>query len=532
MVSEDALAALKQWLRERIAEILKCSPSEVDARASFSSMGLDSLSLINLTGDLADYLGRDLSAPLLLEYSTIDSLVAHLNDARDLPPPIAPRQRGHTPLPVSFSQERILGYSRLGPEGDTNTLCDRFFIRGDLDLEAFQLALDEAVRRHEVLRTTFTMEAGKGVQVVHPPGPVNIEMTDLSADARPEEAALNIFKRTATEPMDLQRGPLFRTLLLRLGENDYRVIFLLHHLLCDAEALVTFYEDIRGLYGAARGTPRPPEPDLQAADFAIWEREWLHKEGKAYQSRMAWWQQHWSGAMPAPLKLPFLWKDPGHAVPSSQECVRAEKLSEELREQLKTLAREQKTNPYALYLAAFAVVLWQLTGEEDLVIGTYVSSRHHSAVRRLMGAFVSMMPVRIRLAGAATFREVLHHTRDVLEQASSRQDLPYADLQNTFHQAGKPAPDVRVIFQYVQYTTTYFALPGLEADRWVMDSKPAMPWGCTMTMVKTSDLSMNTGMDGKLYDPAGLPILMRAYRELLQKAAADPHLPLTRQGFL
>jgi len=522
---------INDWLSQRIAAILECPTAEIEADVPFPSLGLDSLSLLTLTGDLANWLGRDLAAPLLVGYPTVESLSRHLAEDQDADDsasiPRAPRDQ---PLPLTFSQARILGYSKMGPEGDSNLIGRRYILKGKLSVPALQWAFNKLICRHEVLRTTFGLQDGEGVQIIHAPQPLTIEITDLSKEPQAENKAQEMAAAVAaTTAMDLQKGPLLRAVLLKMPGDEYRLIVLIHHMACDAEALTIFCEDLETFYAAfTRGEKSPlPELPLQAADIGAWQRDWLRKDGEAYQNRLTWWMQHWEGHIPAPLELPFRRKSPPASPPHPADCGFNSAIGPAIVEQIRRLAHSEGATSYVAFLAAFAVVLHRLTGEVDLVIGTYVSDRSRTDTRRMMGVFINMLPIRVRLHGLTTFRELLLRMRDVVEQATRHRELPLEDLRHSLTAAGKPAPEVRVIFQLVPKAKHALDLPGLEVDVWSLAARAmTMPWGFTMNLVTKGSFEAQVSCDGNLYDPAGVQALLQDYRELLRKIVADPEMAI------
>jgi len=510
------------WLTRKIAQLLRCPAEEVDVEMPFAMLGLDSLTTLTLTGDLAEWLGRDLSASLFLEHPTVTSLAQHLvadgDSEESRPIPKAPRGQ---PLPVTLSQFRILSHSQMGPEGDTNVIRRRYELKGPLNVEVLQRAFGELACRHEILRTTFTFQNGEAMQIIHPPGPVAVELTDLTAHADPEAKAIEIATtEVANIRMDLQKGPLLRVLLLKMGTDHHRLVVPMHHMLCDAETLPIFWEDLEVIYSAfLRGEPSPlTELPLQAADVGAWQRQWLRKDGQPYQNKMAQWMQHWEGHAISPLELPFRRKEPPLVRPDASECQQKAELSPILMEQIRELAHSEGATSYMVFLAAFAAALQRCTGQQDLVIGTYVSERTRSLTRRLTGVFVNLLPIRMRFEGVHTFRQALRRMRDAVAQATRCQELPLEDLLQNLSAAGKPMPEIRVIFQMVPWQRILPKLQGVETTRW--ETGPLrMLWGFSMTV---DNSSAQAHFDGGLYDPLGSLSLLRDYKELLLQIVNQP----------
>lgn len=182
---------------------------------------------------------------------------------------------------------------------------------GRLDAAALEFSLSELTRRHEILRTRLLERDGEPVQLIEPAVELPFEVDDLRAlpPGQREARAEELIRAEAARPFDLSRAPLMRARLLQLGEEEHRLVVVLHHVVCDAWSLDLLFRDLAEFYGA-RSTGREaalPALEVQYADFAVWQRGWLNDEVQAGQ--LAHWRKTLEGA-PAELELPF---PAGHA---------------------------------------------------------------------------------------------------------------------------------------------------------------------------------------------------------------------------
>lgn len=190
---------------------------------------------------------------------------------------IGPRKRTDANLRLSFAQERLWFMDQLEPNRPIYNMPDSHLFNGPLNLDAVQRSLSELVRRHEVLRTTFQMVDGVPVQVIAEPELLPLPVIDLShlPDDECAAEAQRLADEEAQLPFDLSRGPLFRAQLVRLREEEHLLLLTMHHIISDGWSLGVMGRELSALYDAFKeGKPSPlPEPAIQYADFAVWQRE-------------------------------------------------------------------------------------------------------------------------------------------------------------------------------------------------------------------------------------------------------------------
>lgn len=523
---EVTQSEIRDWLIEKIADTVKCPPDEIGVEETFTSLGLDSLSMLSLTGDLAAWLGRDLPATLLLRHTSVGELTEHLTEMSldELAPP--PLRESGAPIPVTFAQERLLKHAILPPGRDTNVLSPRFVLHGPLDLAAMQRALDEMIRRHEILRTTFHQQDGGFVQAVHPPEPAVMEFVDWSVDKETlSDVELAVRARShLIRPLDLSALPLFRALVVRLGEEDHRLLFLFHHLLTDAGAMRVFYGDLERLYSAyLKGFQPALEPlDWQFADFALWERTWLHKESSAYQDRLKWWSEYWRIPPQRPV-FSFAWKNPPQEPPSPFACILSAHIDEDTRSRTEALARQCQATMYTVFFSAFASHLLKHMDQSEVVLGTYVSDRKRVAAGQLIGMFVSMVPIRAGARRGMTFREQVKECQKHLDRVWLHRELPFEHLVEHLASNGRTTPEVQVVFQQIESLNERLSLDELETSTWSTKVPRKKNTLLTFLIVKKpGESSARVAFDGSLYNPAAMETFLTSFVEELKTLVSEP----------
>ncbi|HKV13053.1 MAG TPA: amino acid adenylation domain-containing protein, partial [Thermoanaerobaculia bacterium] len=338
-----------------------------------------------------------------------------------------PRQGGGGPYPLSFAQQRLWFLDQLEPGLTAYNISHALRLTGRLDLLALARSLAEIVRRHESLRTTFALVDGEPAQVIGRPGPVNLPVIDLAGlpEAAREPAALRLATEEVRRPFDLARGPLLRTVLLRMGPEERIVLFVLHHIVADGWSLGLFIRELMQLYaGFASGRPPSlPELPIQYGDFARWQRQWL--EGPVLAAQIDYWRRRLAGPLPS-LLLPT---DHAHpAVRTYRGAHRGVGFSAGLAESLRRLGRSQGATPFMTLLGAVATLLHRYSGQDDLLIGSPVTHRNRVETEGLIGFFVNTVVLRIDLSGNPPFLRLLERVRETALGAYSHQDLPFERL--------------------------------------------------------------------------------------------------------
>ncbi|MEW5931654.1 MAG: amino acid adenylation domain-containing protein, partial [Gemmatimonadota bacterium] len=417
----------EEVLAEIWAEVLKTG--RVGAEDNFFELGGHSLLATQVISRVRAAFGVEAPLKALFEAPTVAGLAGRIEALRStgtLPaPPIVPVPRDGSPLPVSFAQQRLWLVDRIEPDSAAYNMPFPLRLRGELDAAALRASLDALVRRHETLRTTFSERDGAPVQAVHPPAPVPLPTVDLLGVQDAEQEALRLAAEEALRPFDLERGPLLRTSLVRLGDEDHVLCFTLHHVVSDGWSMDVLTREVSALYAAfARGeAPRLPELPVQYADFAAWQRAWL--SGDVLEARLAYWHERLAGAPPL-LEIPT---DRPRAVGQSSRAGRhAFSLSAETSQRLRELARREGATLFMTVLAGWQALLARYAAQEDVVVGTPIAGRNRQETEGLIGFFVNMLALRADLSGDPTWGELLGRVRETALGAYDHQELPFERL--------------------------------------------------------------------------------------------------------
>ena len=435
------------------------------------------------------------------------------------------RQKAQGPklAPLSFAQERILFFEQLIP-GSTSNLMSVIRFTSRINQAALEQSLTEVVRRHETLRTTFTTTDGQPMQVIAPPGPLPLSVVDLRylpVAARKTEVQ-RLAKAEAQYHPALTQGPLFRARLLRVSDEEHALLLNIHHIISDGWSIGVLVREVLTLYRAFSTGTQSPLTDLpiQYADFVRWQREKL--QGQALEAQLAYWRQQLRG-MPAALTLPT---DRPRALAQAFRGARQSlKLSRPLSASLKILSQQEEATLFMTALAAFQVLLYRYTGQQDISVGTFIANRSFSEMEGLIGLLIDPLVLRTDLSGDPTFRQLLKRVRQVTLEALAHRDLPFEELlkelQPTRDLSRTPLFQVMLIFRDMPSSTMEAELPDLsvqelEEDEYANSDVALFLWETDQELVGFMEYNAD------LFDATTITQMLGHWQVLLQGIVTHP----------
>ncbi len=523
------------------AEVLETGDQAIGSNASFFSLGGHSLLATRLLSRVREEFGVEATLRGFFAAPTVAGLAHHIQGARQSATPSIrslPRQGDPS---LSFAQERLWFLDRLEPGTSTYNIAAAQRLRGPLRPAVLAAALNEVVRRHEALRTTFTLTEGTADgeprQRIAPHLHVDLPLIDLLAlpPAVREPAARQLIDDWGERPFELTVGPLVRAALLRLGgeegeegKEEHAVLLSMHHIVTDGWSLRVLLHELTVLYTAGvAGQPSPlPELPVQYADFAAWQRRWL--SGEELAGQLSYWRRQLGGA-PA-LELPS--DRPAPKVRSPRGTSLPVALSPELAGGLLSLAHRERATLFMALLAGFTALLARYTGQEDVVVGSPIANRNRAETEGLIGFFVNTLVLRTNLAGDPEAGELMRRAREVALDAYAHQDLPFEKLVAELapeRDLSRP-PLFRVLLALMD-APPMPALPGVAAEPLPMANRTAK-FDLTLSLVPAG-----AGLEGwleystELFDAVTVRRLL-AHLERLLAGLADPEAGETRLSTL
>jgi hypothetical protein len=457
------------------------------------------------------------------QFAEVKRRLAEKNGGRPDAQPIPRRApRFATRAPLSFSQQRLWFLNRLEPESYAFNISNAVRLRGALDVPALRRTLDEIVRRHEALRTTFAEVGGEPVQLIAPaltPGLREVDLRHLPPAER-EAEALRLTTEEARKPFDLARGPLLRPFLLRLEEEQHVALLTMHHIVSDGWSMGVLVRELGALYAAYHaGRPSPlPELPLQYADFTTWQRERLR--GDRLESLLAYWKKQLGGRLPV-LELPT--DRPRAAVFNFKGGAESFALSPALSESLGALGKREGATTFMTLLAAIQILLQRYTGQDDIPVGVNIANRERREIEGLIGFFINNLVMRGDLSDNPTFRELLRRTRETTLGAYAHQELPFEMLVEALQpERGHNTTLFQVMFVMQNTPSPPLELPGLSLEPFrMLDEQSAFDL-TFFTKETEQGLAGWLEYNSELFNATTISRMLEMLQRLLAEIAENP----------
>ncbi|HEV2992738.1 MAG TPA: amino acid adenylation domain-containing protein [Candidatus Angelobacter sp.] len=434
------------------------------------------------------------------------------------------QSEGAREFPLSFAQQRLWFIDKLEPGNVAYNLPFGLWLRGKINPAALQYSLNQLVKRHGVLRTSFPSPNGEPIQKVADPADVNlaIERFDLrtvACDPRQAEA-IRLMQEEAERPFNLEQAPLLRMKLVQLEEERHLLLGNMHHIISDGWSIGLLLREISQQYaGYMRGEEIIlPELKVQYAEFATWQREWLRR---LPPQQMEYWRRQLKGVAVLPLPT----DKPRASVRSQKGATIQFKFSDHLTTKLRQFCRQEKATLFMALLAAFQVLLSRYAGEQEVAVGTAIANRTRKEFRDVVGLFANTLVLRTNVAGNPGFREVLARVREVAFGAYKNQDVPFDQLVSEIEferdLSRTPLFQVMMLLQNVDHAKT-LDLPGLHLEEFT-PVVPAAKFDLTLEFIESPDaIRGDLSFASELFEPQTARRMVDQLQSLLEQVAANP----------
>jgi len=426
-------------------------------------------------------------------------------------------------LPLSFLQERLWFLHQLEPESTAYSMPGSLRLKGMLDKKALERAFTELARRHETLRTTFRIVDGRPVQIIAQEPSIkvqNLDLRSLPVVAR-ETEALRLADELSRKPFDLVSGPLLRISLFQLDDEYHVMHFNMHHIIGDYWSFAIMNRELVEFYRAfvMGTTPRIPDLPVQYADFAYWQRQWL--QGETLDTHLAYWKEKLGGEL---TTLNLVTDRTRPAVQNHRGATESLVLPQILIDALRDLSHRESSTLFMTLLAAFKVLLFRLTGQEDIVLGTPTSGRNRVELEGLIGFFMNTIVMRTDLSGNPTFKELLTLVRENALGAFTHQEMPFEKLVEELapERDLSRTPLFQLFFNYIRVNEERVELPGVEVE--VSEGiESEAKFDMTLYVWEQADsIRLTVLYNVDLFDNERITIILDQYRELLKQVAENP----------
>jgi acyl-CoA synthetase (AMP-forming)/AMP-acid ligase II len=439
---------LESALAKRWGEILRVE--QIGIHDDFFALGGDSLLASRVLSHVYDMTQIELEVSRFFEAPTVADVAQHLErliDAGQASPSAivrVPRENGVAP--TSVEQDRLWELQQALDDVPFFNVLYALRLTSQCDAAVLERSINEIVRRHEMLRTTFAAVDDEYVQVIAPHLTVSLACDDLQglSQSEKEPAIQRLLNYEALHPFDLANGPLIRARLVRLGEQTHLLLIAMHGIIQDGWSLGVLVGELVTLYdafAAGRPSPLPPLP-IQFADFAHWQRHWWSYPDIAAQ--LSYWREQLREPLPVLKLAPDSRRRNTHDFKTAQRKVM---LPAKLSEAAKEFSQREGVTLFMTLIAAFKTLLHRHTGEDDLRVATHLANRNRPGTEGLIGPLVNTVVLRTSLDGDPSSREVMRRVRATTLAAYANQDLPFEEVVSTLeHERGvEPAALAQVL---------------------------------------------------------------------------------------
>jgi len=450
-----------------------------------------------------------------------------------------PEERGKPTLPLtrtaplSFAQQRIWFLDQYEPGNILYNIPAAIRLNGALDVTALERSLNEILKRHEALRTTFGAVSDRPVQVINEPRDFRLTVSELreSSAEKKEATVARLAAEEGCKPFNLAEGPLLRVKLLRLAADDHVLLINMHHIVSDGWSIKVLIRELGELYEAcANGREAMlPELPIQYADFAVWQRNWL--QGERLEEQLSYWKAQLAGAPPL-LELPTDRPRPAFKTFHGADLYLS--LSKKLSEAITRLSRREGATLFMTLFSAFVTLLYRYSGQHDILVGTAIANRNRAETEKLIGFFINTLILRTRLSEEMTFRELLDQVRETALDAYAHQDLPFEKLVEELQPERilSHSPVFQVLFHLQNAVTEGLSLSGLSLTQFQVETQTAK-LDLSLSMAESKDGLIGTfTYNTDLFDAATIKRMAEHFKCLLDAAVSNPDEQIARLRLL
>ena len=440
--------------------------------------------------------------------------------------------------PLTFQQQRLWFLQQLEPDLAAYNIPLNWTLKGPLEVAALERALSAIIRRHEIMRTVFEEVDGAPMQVVKPAPRIELRV-EADREGLPVDVwrrkVLTMMMRDGESAFDVQRGPMYRTRLFRVKDDEHILYVPVHHAIFDGVSIGVFLRElIDGYEACLRGDePSRPELPIQYGDFSAWQRQ--HYSGDRSNPVMDYWRRNLAGRLPV-LELPT--DRPRPPVQTYNGAHKELKLPWELVDRVRALGNEEGATLYMTLLSVYKLLLHAYTGQQDLIVGSAINGRNHTEVEELIGFFVNTLVLRTDLSGNPSFRDLLRRVRDVCLGAYENYDVPFEWLVEEVQ------PERNLSYSPIFQTLFLHELePDAAKKMGPLVIEPETKEEDLSFEIARNDLTFWISFDDKdfiawaeyntdLFDGDRIVRLLRHYQQLLEEVTRDPDRPLNEISVL
>lgn len=496
----------------------------VGIRDDFFAIGGNSLKGMRLIAEIERTFGQTIDFYEIFIHVTVEQQASLLSDIRpDLPAPVvAHPQRSR--FPATHAQRRLFILGQLEPTASAYHITGGISISGQLDADLWRKAWAALIGRHAVLRTVFEMEGEEPIQVILPAEEFSRDLVVRSASGR--EAVTAIWNEQHSAPFQLHGGHLVRATLVCLENNEFIFLYTLHHTLVDEWSFGVLGSELLRLYetGTTGAPANLPALEIHYGDFALWQQEQL--KGSAYGKSRLHWQKRFAG-LPQPIDLPY--DRPRPAVKTYAGDQRRVVVKGILKG-LRRMSEKEGTSLFMNLHAALQVLLFQYTGQTDLVVGTPIAGRETEQLKGQVGLYQNTLALRTQIDPESDFTTLLRTVRANLVEDFAHQHYPFdlvVEEANAPRDLSRsPLFDVMIVLHDAELSLPQHSAAAIQ---WSEYSQPVSGSKFDLSfhfLEKGDDLLASINYNTDLFDKEHIDLLLEHLLTLLNSLVAAPQLPV------
>ncbi|GGH50431.1 hypothetical protein GCM10008014_15540 [Paenibacillus silvae] len=525
--SEAPRTMMEKQLADMWCDILRID--QVSIHDNFFEIGGHSLLATQLISRIRKELKIEIPLRSLFENPSIASLSTEIAEI-DVDDPILQLPESllrsdQETLQLSFAQQRLWFLNELESNSAFYNVPIAFYLRGKLNIPALEKAFHDIISRHEILRTTFAKVDGEALQHVHSEMDLNINLLDFESfsDIEQEIQIHSFIEQDSKKSFDLSTGPLLRVTIIRSKPDQHVLLLTVHHIIFDVWSLDVFAKDLAVHYEARANNKHDfylPDLTVQYADFANWQRKWI--QNKVMDKQLSYWKQK---LLNIPPSLELLTDRPRPPVQTFYGAHESINLSSSLLKALQKVSAQEDATLYMTMLAAFKVMLYRYTYQEDILVGSPIANRPMAEVEDMIGLFTNTLVLRSQVEGSMSFAELLRQVRITALEAYENQDLPFEKLVEEMqpNRDLSRSPLFQVMLAYQDFSSHNFTIDGLNFELMSVDNKTSK-FDLTL-FVQKAEQGMTIAMEYNtdLFDQSTIQRMLSHLKIILEQLGGNPN---------
>ncbi|GFZ32347.1 surfactin synthase subunit 2 [Clostridium zeae] len=508
---------IEERLSEIFAEVLDINT--VGVKDNFFELGGHSLKAVKVMNMIHKEFSIKLSLQELFKSPTIEILAEKLQDGQTVAFEEIKKIEKKEYYELSNAQKRLWIINQLQKENIAYNLPGRVTILEKVEEDIIYKVFKDLIQRHESFRTRFATVDGEPVQIVEDTVKFSLNSMDISFIEKEEKLLKReqIFKEEATKIFNLEKAPLLQVTLLKVKEEEYDLIFSMHHIISDGSSMEVLRKEFYLLYEGYKIGKKEELPllNIQYKDFAAWQNQHI-ADDKLMEKAKEFWLEQLSGQL-LPLNLPVNKSDENET--ERRSSAYSFFISEDLKDKIKNLAKEHQTSIFVVLLTGFSIYLSELTGQEDILIGTAGSGREHESLQNVIGYFINTTVLRNKINTELNFNDLINKVKENTLKALEYQNYP---LEFILDELKIKYPEISVFFNMLNMgQSDREELSCLEAYHTEKVQDVKFDIVCYIIEYKNG-IQVNCNYLSDLFKPARIEFMMTEYVDLLEDLVESP----------